>query len=172
MKSWRSAIAVLIASAFAILVPTVLVVGWDFLSEPPSGDPYAWLRLRNFTILVVYFTSAHVVLLGVPSFLVIRTSRRVITWIKSAVAGFLIGAIPIGLFTLPLLRSAREPSGHLKDGRMVYETTADLWLHWIGATGFMGAFGALGGLSFWLAWRGFARLPSSSTFPDSPDETP
>lgn len=150
MKSWRSAIAVLVAVAFAILVPTVLVVGWDFLSELPSADPYAWLRLRNFTILVVYFTYAHVVLLGVPSFLVIRTSRRIITWIKSAVAGFLIGAIPIGLFTLPLLRSASELSSYLKDGEMAYETTADPWLHWTGGMGLMGAFGVLGGLSFWV----------------------
>jgi hypothetical protein len=156
MGSLRPALAVLAGLAFAVLVPSVLVVGWDFLADTSLADPYALLRLRNFTILVVLLASAHVVLLGLPVFLVVRVSG-VVTWIKSAVAGCVLGAFPVGMFTLPLLHAAGGPSGYLKDGRMVYATAADGWLAWMGAMGFMGALGALGGLSFWLAWRGAIR---------------
>jgi len=151
--------AVLVAFAFAILVPSALVVGWICLTGVFGTDQYAWLRLRNFAILVVLIASAHVVLLGLPAFLVMHASRAV-TWVKSIVTGFLLGTLPIGLFTLPLAYSSADSTGYyMEAGKMVSFASADGWMEWMFATGTMGALGTLGGLSFWLVWRGSLRLP-------------
>lgn len=157
MGSLRPTTAILAAFVFAILIPSALVVGGFFLSDTSRADPHALLRLRNFAILAVLIASAHVVLLGLPAFLVMN-AFRIITWLKSAVTGFVLGAIPAGIFALPFVHSAVDSTGYYVEvGNVVY-TTVGGWTVWLKVVGSMGVLGTLGGLSFWFAWRGFARL--------------
>ena len=83
----------------------------------------------------------HAVLLGLPAALYFR--RRRWTHVLAAIAGgFVIGAVPIGLYLA---------GATLVDGK---PTVADL-LTCLRIAGIGGAFGAPGGLAFWLTLRAF-----------------
>ena len=153
--------ASLVSFALAALVPASLVVGWysldTFNVQGASGDPYVWLRIRNFAILSSFVSLSHVVVLGLPAFFLLRHLRAV-TWYSSAAAGFALACIPIGLFTWPLGYPPGSSASHSVNGKMVATLvngipTVSGWLDWLWGMAFMGLLGAVGGLSFWLVWH-------------------
>lgn len=94
------------------------------------------VRLVPIAFKVALF---HAFVLGLPAFLVLR-SKRPVTWFVCVVAGFAIGAVPTGLWTvLASLGQAYAPSGDALGGLRFTST--------------LGAYGAVAGLVFWLSLR-------------------
>ncbi len=81
----------------------------------------------------------HAFAFALPSYLVLR-STQLATWRNCALAGFAIGAVPLGLFGLPALlgHTNTAPSGILA-------------AIWFAVT--LGVRGAVGGLAFWVSLR-------------------
>jgi len=146
----------------AVTAPALIVIGWyaygTFTAPHAATDPFAWVRIRNFTIPVFFVSAAHVVVLGAPAFLLLRYLKR-INWLSARVAGFVLGCIPVGLFFWPLRYASPGSSAAYGSGGHMVQTmvngvpTFAGWLSWARLVGFMGLLGACAGLAFWLVWR-------------------
>jgi hypothetical protein len=118
-----------------------------------------WLRIRNFAALSFVIAAAHVVTLGIPGILLVRTFGKMSGW-ASLLMGFVLGAIPIGLLSWPLRYGAQRVSASHEGVVTLVNGVPTLagWLDWAYGTALMGLLGALGGGAFWLVWRGQLRL--------------
>lgn len=79
----------LFASAGAAALPTVLLGSWALIAFP-LGFIIAFL---------------HALFLGLPAYLVVRR-RIVVSWGATAVSGFLVGALPVAVYSLSDLEFA------------------------------------------------------------------
>jgi hypothetical protein len=130
---WALALA-LVAGAFASALAAGAVFGLSLMG-------------LGFTLSV---TLGHAVLFGLPTALYFR--RRRWTHVLAAVAGgFVVGALPIGLFLA---------GSTLFDGSM----SARRLLQCLEIAGTGGALGAPGGLAFWLTLRAFGKFRQGSSF--------
>ena len=141
----------------ACVVPAVVIVVPYAIDSLSMGGDYAWVRIRNFSVLALYISGGHVLLLGVPLFILIST-MKLVRWWSTVSGGFVLGSIPVAVLAWPLSYSEGSSSSHWDGEKMVdtvingVVTTAG-WLSYATEVVFMGAFGAIGGLSFWLVWR-------------------
>ena len=107
-----------------------------------AGASLAWPRRALVYFLLIAF--GHAVVFGLPTALYCR--RRGWTHVLAAIAGgFLVGAVPIGLYLA---------GSTLVDGT---PTAANL-LVCLKAAGVGGLLGAPGGLAFWLTLRAFGQF--------------
>ena len=124
--------------AAAVLVGAVSagVATWWQMSEGVSGAP----GLLVMTLLVAMpIAAAHALVLGLPSYLLLRRWWR-LRWWSAALGGFVVAVVPAGLLGVLAandisLTAVRELAG-------------------------FGLFGLAGGLAFWAVLRD----PSSHTF--------
>jgi hypothetical protein len=158
----------IIAFVAAVLTPTLLLVGWylygQFAMFEPH-DPYIWIRTRGFFFICLAISAAHVVVLGVPAYFLMRW-RRMLRWWSMLLAGFLLGAIPVAAFSWPL-RYARPGSFSSSDGvaTMVDGVpTMAGWLEYLGGVSFFGACGLIAAIAF-CAVRGMSPNNSSKPTP-------
>src|SRR5271165_4088485 len=72
-------------------------------SSPPSNinDPYIWVRTRGFLGLCLALATAYVVVLGIPTYLLLR-KLNAIRWWSAIAAGFILGSIPAAIVGWPL----------------------------------------------------------------------
>ncbi len=118
----------------------------------------------SLSLLTISFgiALAHAVLLGLPTFLVLRTKNWV-NGISTPVAGFIIGAIPVGVLSWPMRYSDLKSNAWTGPERV--QTMLDGvptlagWLQYLQGLLFFGAFGALGGIAFWATLRVAGQLP-------------
>jgi hypothetical protein len=99
----------------------------------------------------------HAVLLGLPLFLVFRST----SWINlttCVVFGFAVGAAPVGVLTWPMQHPELHTSASVIAVLMIINEAvmAIRWTGYIKPLIYFGSFGALGGLAFWVAliWCG------------------
>ena len=122
------------------------------------GDDYGWARIRNFGLMALYISAGHVLVLGVPLFVVMYI-KNIIYWWSSILVGFILGCIRVGIWSWPLRYLELKSSSIHWDGEKMVQTMIDGaptlagWVSYISSVSFMGLFGAIGGLSFWLIWR-------------------
>jgi hypothetical protein len=67
----------------AIFVPACLITGGylhDQFARFESDDPFIWVRTRGFLVLCLSNAAAHVVVLGIPAYLVLRKLNAVRWW--------------------------------------------------------------------------------------------
>jgi hypothetical protein len=146
-----------LAFVAAILAPVLLLTLWYLYGQFQvfeSHDPYIWLRTRNFFILCLVIAGAHVVVLGLPTYLVLRRLRA-LRWWSLIGSGFVLGAIPFALYVWPL-RYAYLHSSSTSDGVITMvdgHVTLAGWLQYASGVSFMGACGAVAALAFWLVSR-------------------
>jgi hypothetical protein len=65
-----------LALLVAVVLPTPIVVlryAWGSLS---IDDGYGWIRTRGFGILALLISGGHVLVLGLPAFLVLKSFKR------------------------------------------------------------------------------------------------
>jgi hypothetical protein len=116
-------------------------------------------------LTIAFFVAlAHAVTLGLPFYLLLRL-KNWINGISTPLAGFIIGAIPVGVVTWPLrfpeLRTNASVGGvqTMIDGM----PTAAGWLQYLQGLLFFGAFGFVGGLAFWATLRSTAGTVSRAS---------
>lgn len=117
-------------------------------------DPYIWVRTRGWLFLCLAVSAAYVIVLGLPTFLVLKKLKAVHWWSTIGV-GFLLAAVPPAIFTWPLRYSELHTSASVNGVQTMIDGTPTIagWLHYLYGFSFMGACGAVGALAFWLVWR-------------------
>jgi hypothetical protein len=148
-----------IVSSFlaAILLPTSLLTAWYLygqFSTFEADDPYIWVRTRNFLVICITMATAYVIVLGVPTYLLLRKLNAV-RWWSTIASGFILGAIPVAILSWPLryfgIRTSATVNGveTIVDGVPTYAG----WLQYASGVSFVGAIGAVGAIAFWAVSR-------------------
>src|SRR5271166_3932005 len=141
-----------IAFAAIVFLPAVLLGAT--LTVPRADDA------KVFIFLVLVVASAHILLLGVPGFLLLRRMNRLDTR-RIAWLGFAAGTLPLAIVSWPL---AHDYPGYSEwanwYGRAVTlidhgTTTFFGWLIYIVRIVAFGLLGVLGSLIFWHVWKRF-----------------
>ncbi len=121
----------------------------------PDGD---WTPFIAIIVIILAISSIHVIVLGIPAFIVGWYFNR-IRWWTSVVVAFIVGALPTAIFLWPLKHPQLQTTSSRWDGEKMVQTmirgvpTVTGWTDWITAFMVMGLFGVSGGLVFWLIWR-------------------
>lgn len=152
---------------FVIGLPgTILSVRFTEVSSLRNGN---WTSFIAVGIIIFIFSFLHVLVLGIPAFIVGWHFKAIRGW-TSIVGAFLIGAMPTAIFLWPLKYPELHSTSSRWDGEKMVQTivngvpTITGWTDWISAFTVMGLFGASGGLIFWLIWRQ-RNKPASSLQP-------
>ena len=158
---------IVLAFLAAILTPACLMTLWYLYGQFatfPADDPYIWVRTRGFFVICFAISAAHVLLLGVPGYLLLRW-RNAVRWWSIIASGFALAAIPVALWSWPLRYPELKSSASINGVQTMIDgvpTTAG-WLQYAEGIFFFAACGALSGLAFWLALR--AMSPNNSFKP-------
>ncbi len=138
----------------AIALPTVIMVGWYLYGQFQvfeADDPYIWVRTRGFLGLTAVIVSGFVLVLGLPAYLLLRY-LKLVRWWSTLSAGFILGALPMAIFTWPLKYSDMKSSSSVNGVQTMIDgvpTTAG-WLQYVEGVLFFGAFGLVAAFVFWL----------------------
>jgi hypothetical protein len=156
----------IIAFAAAVLAPTCALAVWYLYGQFATfdaDDPYIWTRTRGFIVICLAISAAHVVVLGIPAYLVLRW-RGALRWWSTLLSGFVLGAVPAGVLSWPLRYSDLKSSATVNGVQTMVDGIPTMagWLQYVGGVSFFGAFGALAAAAFWVV-RGMS--PNNSFKP-------
>jgi hypothetical protein len=138
----------------AIVLPTAIMVAWYLYGQFQvfeADDPYIWVRTRGFLGLTAVIVSGFVLVLGLPAYLLLRY-LKLVRWWSTFSAGFILGALPMAIFTWPLRYSDMKSSSSLNGVQTMIDgvPTAAGWLQYVEGVLFFGAFGLVAAFVFWL----------------------
>ena len=141
----------------AILVPASLLTAWYLYGQFAmfeSDDPYIWIRTRSFFLMCLSMATAYVVVLGIPTYLLLR-KLNAIRWWSTIGAGFILGAIPEAISSWPLRYSELQTSATVDGVQTMIDGAPTLagWMQYTWGVAFVGACGAVGALAFWAVSR-------------------
>jgi len=80
----------------AIVVPVCFVTAWylwDQFAALERDDPYIWVRTGHFMVFCTLIAAAHVIVLGIPAYAVLRW-RNAVRWWSAVAIGAFLGAAP------------------------------------------------------------------------------
>lgn len=143
-----------VAAAVAPVLPILFYYLYDQFERFQPNDPYIWIRTRNFLTICVIISMAHVLLLGLPAYALLR--RRIKRWWSVLLAGFVLAAIPFAFYSWPLESSAKYKSSLIVNGTpMIVDgiPTVAGWVQYAQGVTLFGGCGVLSALAFWLVWR-------------------
>ncbi|CAN7641371.1 hypothetical protein [Acidovorax sp. LjRoot194] len=141
-----AAMAPVIALAFGYLFEQFQMVG--------TGDSSLWIRTLGFMSLCALVSAAHVVLLGIPAFWLLRW-MDVLKWWSVLLAGFVLGCMPMAVFSWPQRDSDMKSSvtiGHVQTVISGVPTTAG-WQQYVAVVALFGICGACAAAVFWMVFR-------------------
>ncbi|WP_379655436.1 hypothetical protein [Pseudoxanthomonas sp. UC19_8] len=144
----------IIAFVAAALAPTCALGLWYLYGQFAtfdSSDPYIWIRTRGFLLICLVISAAHVVALGIPAYLLLRW-RRALRWWSALLSGFVLGAVPVGIFSWPLRYSGPGSSSSVNGVDTMVDGIPTMagWVQYLGGISFFGACGALAAAAFWV----------------------
>lgn len=129
----------------------------QFIMFEPD-DPYILVRTRTVMFASLAVSMLHVVVLGIPGFLMLRW-RRALSWPSILLAGFVLGALPGAILSWSLQYAGSQACA-IHDGVATMIDglpTAAGWLRYLGGVSILGAYGISGAAAFWLVQRRAAR---------------
>jgi hypothetical protein len=100
----RKVVRILLALLAATAVPALVIIVPYASATLSVGDDYGWLRTRNVSVLALGVSAAHVLVLGVPTFLALTPHDR-------ALAAY-----------LRLASSRQSEMSHIVPDRLSYES--------------------------------------------------
>lgn len=148
---------ILAAFLVAIMLPACLMTLW-YLYEQfaifEASDPYIWVRTRGFLRMCMAISAAHVVVLGVPTYLLLR-KLSVIRWWTIVGSGFVLGAVSVAVFSWPLRYQEFGASASVDGVTTMINGIPTMagWLQYAYSVSFFGVCGAIGAFGFWVVWR-------------------
>jgi hypothetical protein len=110
-----------------------------------------------FARLTFIVALAHALILGLPLFFFLRSTNR-LGFVSCALAGFLVGAVPVSVLDLISMFGLQSASTAGKPTVVNGVPTLAGWIEYAYAVGFTGSIGLAGGLTFWVALRTSGRL--------------
>lgn len=145
-----------IALAFlsAITLPAILVTAWYLYGQFQTfeaDDPYIWVRTRGFLGLTFFISGGFVLILGLPTYFLLRYFK-VVRWWSTLIAGFILGAVPMAIFTWPLRYPELKTSASVNGVQTMIDGVPTIagWVQFIEGVSFFGACGLVAALAFWL----------------------
>jgi len=129
------------ALVFAGLAPALVMAAfWQTAKIAPTAFAF------TFAIAL-----SHSIVLGLPLFLAFR-SMEWVNVMSCVVFGFVIGAVPAGVVTLPMQHPELHVSASVDGVPTIIDgvTTAVGWVSYVKPLIYFGLFGALGGFAFWV----------------------
>lgn len=159
-----------IALAFisAITLPALLMTAWYLYGQFQTfeaNDPFIWARTGGFLWLTFLISGGFVLILGLPTFFLLRYFKVVRCW-STLVAGFILGAVPMAIFTWPLKYPELKTSSSVNGVKTMIDgvPTMAVWVQFIEGVCFFGACGLVAALAFWLVSPNKAfKSPSART---------
>ena len=151
-------ILALIGAALAPSIIALVVIFLALLTDRETQQNGDWTPFITIIVIILVISSIHVVVLGIPAFIV-GWYFNGIRWWTSIVVAFIVGALPTAIFLWPLRHPQLQTTSSRWDGEKMVQTmiqgvpTVTGWTDWISAFMVMGLFGVSGGLVFWLIWR-------------------
>lgn len=147
------ALALLAAILLPAFLMTLLYLYGQFQVFEPS-DPYIWVRTRGWLFICLAVSAAYVVLLGLPTFLLLKKLKAV-RWWSTVGAGIVLAAVPPSILSWPLRYSEMHTTSSINEVQTIIDGVPTMagWLQYFQGISFMGACGAVGALAFWLVWR-------------------
>jgi len=92
----------IIALVFCSLTPTIIVVAYFIIGASfTSSLESVGRQLPSMIMFITFVAAAHAVILGLPISIIIK-SYMTFTYKVAALCGFIVGFIPIALFSWPL----------------------------------------------------------------------
>ena len=142
-----------IAFLSAAILPSLLMTAWYLYGQFTtfeSSDPYIWVRTGGFLSLCIMVSLAYVIVLGAPAYYLLRKLKAVWWW-STIATGFILGAIPMALFTWPL-NPGNKTSASINGVQTIIDgvPTIEGWLQFVYGVSFVGLCGMVGALAFWL----------------------
>lgn len=151
----------------AALFPALAMTAWYLFGQFEmfeSTDPFIWVRTRGFFLITFFISSCYVVLLGAPAYLVLR-HFNLIRWWSALLAGFILGAVPVAVFTWPLNYSGLKTSATIDGVETIINGVPTMagWIQYIQGVSFFGVCGVVAALAFWLVApnKSLKRVPSA-----------
>lgn len=147
-----------IAPSIIVLTIGLVIIFLALLTGGKLQQNGDWAPFIAIIVIILVISSIHVVVLGIPAFIVGWYFNR-IRWWTSIVVAFIVGALPTAIFLWPLRHPQLQTTSSRWDGEKMVQTmiqgvpTVAGWTDWITAFMVMGLFGVSGGLVFWLIWR-------------------
>lgn len=149
----RLILAFLAAICVPACVGTAMYLYGQFMVFEPDA-PYILIRTRTVMFACLAISMLHVVVLGIPGFLILRW-RRALSWPSILLTGFVLGAIPGAILSWPLQYAGMQASA-IHDGVATMidgVPTLAGWLDYVGGVFVLGAYGVSGAAAFWLVQR-------------------
>ena len=147
-----------IAPSIIVLTIGLVIIFLALLTGGKLQQNGDWAPFIAIIVIILVISSIHVVVLGIPAFIVGWYFNR-IRWWTSIVVAFIVGALPTAIFLWPLRHPQLQTTSSRWDGEKMVQTmiqgvpTVAGWTDWITAFMVKGLFGVSGGLVFWLIWR-------------------
>jgi hypothetical protein len=154
-----SALLAAVIATLLFIIPTLvqIEVPWNIVVVSQV------LTLTRTTFIVA---AAHALVLGLPLFLLVHSMKRVGV-ATCALGGFLIGAVPSGVFILISMIGLHSASSGGKPTVINGVPTLAGWIEYAYAVGSAGWFGLTGGLTFWGAMRLSGQIAGKRNEPEA-----
>ncbi|MEM8492892.1 MAG: hypothetical protein AAF756_18915 [Pseudomonadota bacterium] len=138
----------------AIALPTALMALWYLYGQFQTfeaDDPYIWVRTRGFLALTGAISASFVMILGLPTYLLLRYFNKV-SWWSTFLSGFCLGAVPVGIFTWPLRYASPGSYSSVNGVETMIDGVPTIagWFQFIEGVLFFGGLGFVAALAFWL----------------------
>ncbi len=145
------------------LVPSFLtekIVLWQVLFGAASSAFWMFFFVILVGGMIFAITSGHVIVLGIPAFLIGFRLKAIRLW-STLIVSFMIGAVPVAIYALVegWSDSIRYPDYYPTTDLPTSIGMSIILMALIGGLG--GLFGLSGGLAFWLVWRFFPGFQST-----------
>jgi|SRR5688572_31190320 hypothetical protein len=151
---------VVVAALAALAVQPVIFLCWFVLPLAIASDPIGqrdWLEILRMIPLVLIIAAAHLAVLGLPTFFLLKHFNR-LGWPSILFAGFVIGSIVIAALAWPVPAGSGSSSsstwhGDMRD--MVVDGIPTLygWLSYLEGVFAFGLQGFLGAAAFYWVWK-------------------
>jgi hypothetical protein len=147
---------ILLPAIAATIVPTIVTTFYFGVIMLIARDPNP-KTITLIMVLALVISTGHVLFLGLPAVYLLKKFGYLRGW-SVTLAGFIVGCIPMGIWSWPIDHSKYPSSYSYWDGAKTVQARIDGiptmvgWIDYTTGMLWIGALGAIAGIAFWLAW--------------------
>ena len=149
----RALLALLAAVVICSITPAVLIASYFFvIALATESEILLFSELGPLFLTISLVAGAHAIALGLPIYFLVRHFWK-INYIISALAGFVVGFIPLAIYSWPL-RNLDSKSSSMVNGEWLKidgEVTYQGWVSYFQGNFTFAGLGLLAAVSFWYA---------------------
>jgi hypothetical protein len=152
--------ALVLAVMAALAVQPVVFFGWFALPLVLASESVGqrdWQEILSMMPLVLIVAAAHLALIGLPAFLLLKHFKR-LSWPTIMLVGFVSGSVAVAVLGWPLSSGSGSSSsstwhGEMRDMVVNGVPTLYGWLSYLEGVAAFGLQGIFGAAAFYWTWR-------------------